>query len=160
MEERFYPEEVPPFPYEPTKDKFQIITTDGSGHGIIATQEFEPGDIVFKFTGDVLDEQTLFTLQIKPGSYVHDPYFMGKVLHSCEPNMVCDVAARTFIAVKPIKPFDFITMDYESTEDELYRSFNCCCGAAGCRGFISGRRARVGLETIERTQSEKYLEIA
>jgi hypothetical protein len=27
-------------------------------------------------------------------------------------------------------------MDYDETEDVLFRAFNCCCGSTQCRGTI------------------------
>jgi hypothetical protein len=64
---------------------------------------------------------------------------MGKVLHSSEPNMSCDMSTRTFTAIEPIAAGACITMDYEQTEDILFRAFQCACGAPTCRGLIAGR---------------------
>lgn len=137
---RYYAGICLPYPHEPTQDKFQIITTEEMGQGIISLVDFKVGDIVFVFTGEVLTYQTLTTLQIRHGQYVSDPIFMGKVLHSCDPNMACNVRKRTYTARKPIRAFEFLTMDYESTEDELFRSFYCCCGSTHCRGEIRGKK--------------------
>ncbi|MCU0849132.1 MAG: SET domain-containing protein-lysine N-methyltransferase [Spirochaetes bacterium] len=141
--DRFYPEFYPRFPYEPTKERFDIIKTDDVGEGIISLAVFRPGETVFRFAGILMDEMTLFTLQLQPGHHLHDPFFMGKVLHSCEPNMACDMASQTFTAVREIKPGDFLTMDYETTEDQLFRSFECHCGSPNCRKFIMGRKSRI-----------------
>jgi len=48
----------------------------------------------------------------------------------------------TFTARKQINPNEFLTMDYESTEDELFRFFNCGCGSENCHGYITGRKSR------------------
>lgn len=136
---RFYPESVVPFEHEPTRDRFSIITTDEYGQGIISHVAFEPGEVVFRFTGELTPVMTLFTLQVRPGLHVHDPYVMGKVLHCCDPNMRADMSTLTFTATKPIQAGDFLTMDYETTEDELFRSFHCECGAPNCRHLIRGR---------------------
>lgn len=142
---RFYPEALPPFEHEPTTDRFEIRQiSEDSGQGIVALVDFEPGDVVFRFTGFVLAEQTLFTLQAQPGLFVHDPFFMGKTLHSCDPNCDVDMATRTFTARRTIRAGDIVTMDYEQTEDVLWRPFMCGCGAADCRGWIRGRRAHNG----------------
>jgi len=138
---RFY-EAWKPFPDEPTRQHFNIIDDETMGQGLIALVPFQPGDTVFKFTGKILSEQTLYTLQEAPGRYVEDPMVMGKILHSCDPNMECDMTTRTFRARKPISPNDYLTMDYESTEDELFRSFQCRCGAPDCRGLIRGKKFR------------------
>lgn len=137
---RFYPDFMPPFEYEPTGDRFAIQAVDGGrGQGVVALVPFQPGDIVFRFTGFFSSEITQFSLQYAPGLHLHDPFFMGKVLHSCSPNTWCDMATRTYTAVRAIAPGECVTMDYEQTEDVLYRAFHCGCGAPNCRGLIQGR---------------------
>lgn len=138
---RYYAQLCPPFANEPTRDRVKVISTDdGKGEGLQAVAGFRAGEIVFTFTGTVVSEQTLYTLQIEPGKYLSDPLVMGKVLHACEPNMHCDMRTLTFTAVRDIAPGEMLTMDYESTEDELFRQFFCGCGAASCRGWIRGSK--------------------
>jgi tyrocidine synthetase-3 len=140
---RFYPESVPPFPNEATQDRFSIIKFEnGCGEGIISLKAFFPGQVVFSFRGEYHNEITLYTLQVRPGLHIHDPYVMGKVLHSCDPNTDCDMSTLTFTARKVIKPGDIISMDYDQTEEVLFRPFACACGAPNCRGFIQGSKGR------------------
>lgn len=138
-ENRFYDGLCDPYPHEPTKDRLAVVQCETRGEGVISLGPIEGGTIVFKFHGAILKEQTLFTLQLAPGVYIEDPVVMGKILHSCDPNMVCDVPSKTFTAVRPIAVGEFLTMDYETTEDELFRSFDCHCGSPRCRGSIKGR---------------------
>jgi tyrocidine synthetase-3 len=137
---RFYPDSILPFPNEALRSNFDIIHSAEFGDGIISLTSFEPGNIVFSFTGDILQHTTLYTLQITPGKYIQDPFVMGKVLHSCDPNLLCDMQSFSFFALKNIRPGDYLTMDYESTEDVLSRPFQCCCGTAKCRGVIKGKK--------------------
>lgn len=140
---RFYPDSVPPYAYEPTSENFEIRQfDDGKGQGVVALRAFEPGEIVFRFTGFLVNEITQFSLQLGENMHIHDPFFMGKVLHSCDPNMVCDMKTRTYTAVRAIQPGECVTMDYASTEDFLFRSFQCSCGAPNCRGYVTGRLER------------------
>ncbi|NQD36976.1 SET domain-containing protein-lysine N-methyltransferase [Permianibacter sp. IMCC34836] len=140
---RYYASISPPFAHEPTRDRVRVISTaDGKGEGLQAMVDFSAGEVVFTFTGSVVTEQTLYTLQIEPGKYLSDPIVMGKVLHACDPNMSCDMRTLTFTARRDIKAGDMLTMDYETTEDELFRSFYCGCGASSCRGWIRGRLVR------------------
>lgn len=142
---RFYPDTLPTYDYEPTSENFAIRRfDDNTGEGVVALRSFEPGDIIFRFTGFVLNEITQFSLQLSEGVHIHDPYFMGKVLHSCEPNASCDMETRTFTALKPIEAGACVTMDYGETEDRLFKSFQCSCGAENCRGVVTGR-----LEALE-----------
>jgi uncharacterized protein len=140
---RFYPEHVPAFRHEPTRDAFDIRPiSDDCGEGVVALKSFEPGEIVFAFTGFYSGEITLFTLQVRPGLYLHDPFFMGKILHRCDPNCDVDMEARTFTARRHIAPGEWVTMNYEQTEDRLFRPFTCNCGARPCEGFAQGRTIR------------------
>lgn len=136
---RFYPDIFPVFEHEPTTDKFAIQrVSDGVGEGVVALADFQPGEIVFRFTGIFSSEITLFTLQVNEHLHLHDPFFMGKILHCCDPNCSVDMQTRTFTAVKPIYAGEFVTMDYAQTEAHLYRAFPCSCGATNCRGYVTG----------------------
>lgn len=144
---RFYPDFIPPFAHEPTTDRFEIrFIGDGVGQGVVALASFEPGDIIFRFTGTFSNEITQFTLQVTEDLHLHDPFFMGKILHSCDPNAHVDMATRTFTAVRAIRPGDFVTMDYAQTEARLFKPFQCACGSANCRGWVQGY--------LERTENQ------
>jgi hypothetical protein len=65
---------------------------------------------------------------------------VGMLLHSCSPNAMVNMTSLEVVALHGIKAGDAITMDYETTEDVLYRAFNCECGSPNCRGRITGRR--------------------
>lgn len=142
--QRLYPDAIPPFPNEPLSEDFAITKADGFGEGLVTQRPFKAGEIVFTFAGEIVRELTLFTLQMEPGLHIHDPYVMGKVLHSCDPNMECHMDSLTFYARRDIKAGELLTMDYETTEDELYRSFICKCGSPQCKGLIRGRLFRNG----------------
>lgn len=144
---RFYPDFIPPFANEPTKERFEIRHIgDGVGEGVVSLVEFQPGDVIFQFTGTFSNEITQFTLQVADGLHLHDPFFMGKILHSCDPNAIVNMQTRTFTAIKPIQPGDFVTMDYAQTEAHLYKNFECCCGAPNCRGYVMGYEERAERE--------------
>lgn len=141
IENRFYPEQLPAFPGEPTRDRFDIVRVgDSVGEGVISCVEFQTGDMIFAFTGFFSREITQFSLQVSEDLHLHDPYFMGKILHSCNPNAFCDMQQRVFIAQRDIQPGEFITMDYAQTEDVLFKMFDCSCGALNCRGTVRGRK--------------------
>jgi hypothetical protein len=138
--ERFYQGLCAPYDHEPTRDRIAVITAGEKGEGLITLKPVQAGEVVFRFHGTATESQTLFTLQQAPGRYIEDPLVMGKVLHECAPNMSCDMESLTFTARRAIAAGEYLTMDYESTEDELYRSFFCGCGSAECRGYIRGRQ--------------------
>jgi hypothetical protein len=136
---RFYPGHIAKHKDEPVKDKFQIAHHPVYGEGVVSKVFFSSGQLLFRFDGSLRHDQTLYTLQIEPGLYIEDLYFMGKVLHSCEPNTFIDMKSQECWCSRPIQPGDFVTIDYEATEDELFRSFQCQCGSNNCRGQIVGR---------------------
>lgn len=137
---RFYPDSLPVFPFEPDRNSFEIKPiNDDCGEGVVALKSFSAGEIVFAFTGFYSSAITLFSLQVASGLYLHDPYFMGKILHRCDPNCDVDMEHRLFVARRNIAPGDWVTMNYEQTEDELYRPFICNCGAEPCGGFAGNR---------------------
>jgi hypothetical protein len=138
---RFYPETLPPFENEPTRERFAIVRVgDSVGEGVKTLGSYAEGEVIFAFTGFFSTEITQFTLQVHEGLHLHDPYFMGKVLHCCEPNTAVDMKNRTFTAVRDIEAGEFITMDYASTEEVLYRTFECSGGAEHCRGVVKGSK--------------------
>lgn len=139
---RFYPDVVPSFADEPTWNKFSIVPAADRGEGIIAVHPFKAGTMICRFTGFIVPKITLYSLRIGPESHIHDPYFMGKLLHSCEPNIHVNVNERQFWAVRDIEAGEFLTMDYESTEAILYRTFVCQCGSSRCRKEIAGYAAK------------------
>lgn len=140
MNNRFYPDAMPSFANEPTRDRFAITRVDdGVGEGVMSCETFKAGDVIFSFTGFFSSEITQFTLQVCDGLHLHDPFFMGKVLHSCDPNSHCDMNTRTFYALRDIQAGEYITMDYCETEDYLFKNFPCSCGAENCRGEVKGR---------------------
>ena len=56
--------------------------------------------------------------------------------HSCNPN-VGMLNERTFVAMRPIKSGEELTIDYAFVDNEDY-SFTCKCGSPNCRGKITG----------------------
>jgi tyrocidine synthetase-3 len=145
LEPRYYRGLCPPYRHEPTRDRIAVVATDDCGEGLISLVCVPQHAVVFSFFGAERSDQTLYTLQQQPGSYVEDPLVMGKVLHACAPNMVCDMTTRTFTALRPIYVGQYLTMDYDTTEDELFRPFDCQCGSDNCRGAVRGRLRRPAL---------------
>ena len=149
---QIYPYEIDETTGYPTRQDFFVSTAgDEKGFGLYTRRPFKKGEQMARFTGEVLKEIRLHTLQISPGKHLHDPHFVGYLLHSCEPNVALDMKRLTMVALKDINPGEALTMDYASTEDVLYRQFPCACKAEKCRQWITGR-----LETINR-EGRDYL---
>ncbi|MCA9241500.1 MAG: hypothetical protein KDA37_14925 [Planctomycetales bacterium] len=139
---RIYPSFLPVIPDEPRAEDFRVIDVDEHrGQGVEVLRPFRAGDVLFRMNGVLRDHVTQYTLQVGPHAHLDDPYFAGKVLHSCDPNSRLDPESRLYTAVRDIEPGELLTMDYDETEDFLYRAFDCKCGAVGCRGYVAGRLA-------------------
>ena len=146
---RFYPDTLPSFANEPTRECFDIVRVGADvGEGVQTRVSFNAGAVLFAFTGFFSTEITQFSLQVREGLHLHDPYFMGKVLHSCDANAYCDMEARQFVALRPIEAGEFVTMDYAQTEDYLFKTFPCSCGAENCRGYVTGRKQAISKQEI------------
>jgi len=139
---RIYPQHLPVVADEPVAGDFRVIEVDENrGQGIVVLREFLEGDVLFRMNGRLTTEMTLHSLQVGPRLHLDDPWFAGKTLHSCDPNSWLEVETRLYHALRDIRPGELLTMDYNATEDVLYRPFECRCGADNCRGYVAGRRA-------------------
>lgn len=137
---RIYPAHLTRVTLEPQSDCFRVVDVDADrGQGVLVLRPFLSGETLFRMNGELTSQVTLHSLQLAPGCHLDDPYFAGKVLHSCDPNSRLDVETRLFVALRDIDRGELLTMDYEHTEDTLFRPFWCRCGAAGCRGEVVGR---------------------
>ena len=119
---------------------------DGKGKAVYTLTGHARGEMVARFTGPVVPYRTQHTLQLNPNLHVLDTYFVGYIAHSCAPNVYVDMQEFEVWALEDIAPDSALTMDYASTEDELYRQFRCLCGSANCRHWITGRKERVNGE--------------
>jgi hypothetical protein len=68
---------------------------------------------------------------LPPGTTAH------YVNHSCEPNL-WSVSAYELATRRPIDPNDELTIDYGTISDDATFRMECLCGAASCRGVITG----------------------
>jgi hypothetical protein len=109
---------------------------DGKGKAVYSLQRHRRGELIARFTGEILPYRTQHTLQINPSQHVLDLNFVGYLAHSCSPNVFLDM--QTFGTA--------LTMDYAATEDVLHKQFRCLCGSPGCRLWITGRKERVNAE--------------
>lgn len=135
---RFYPDEFPEFWNEPTRDRFEIKDYGDQGVGVRALVDFAKGEELFRFTGAAVTKVTQYSLQVTDKLHIHDPWFMGRVLHSCNPNSIVDMSERSFTATRNITAGEPITMDYNSTEEILYKPFICQCSPECKTGEVGG----------------------
>ena len=127
-----------------------------AGYGIFATRDLAEGDAVFRGEGRphriitarevatywTANGQRTFRQYAYPLSdelYVlwsDDPTAWAPQNHSCEANTAFD--GLNVVASRPIAAGEELTLDYAAFMNEQGESFACCCGAAQCRGTVSG----------------------
>lgn len=142
---RFYPDTVPPFSHEPSTKDFEIREFAG-GVGVATLRPFKKGEMLFRFSGVLSDTMTQHSLTTDDNKHLHDPWFMGRVLHRCEPNCHVDMKLLQFTALRDIEAGEWVTMDYGQTEKFLFAEFRCHCGPTPCsisKPQIIGDRADV-----------------
>jgi len=134
-----YPEHYGNNPLFPQKEDFEVILkNDLTGMGVVTYRDFEQGELVAKLAGERIQDVRQHSLQIDKNTHLYDRYFSGYFLHSCDPNVTLDMKELTVHAVRPIRAYEFLYMDYSETEEKLFRQFTCGCGSAQCRGWITG----------------------
>ena len=122
------------------------------GRGLFAREPFAEGEVVCVKGGYVFDRAALKAM---PGWYgaaeiqLTEDLFIGPLAeeeregsmvfsnHSCEPN----VGVRgqiVFVAMREISAGEELTHDWATTDDDDYE-LACNCGAAACRGVVTGR---------------------
>jgi hypothetical protein len=118
----------------------EVVRLDACrGLGVRARQPFAAGSTLHLFAGTVSDQICQHSLQVDDVRHLSDTRYIGYLSHGCDPNCRLDMTAFALVALKDVTPGDILTIDYAATEDRLHRQFACRCGAAGCRGWITGR---------------------
>ncbi|MDA0881249.1 MAG: diaminopimelate decarboxylase [Proteobacteria bacterium] len=141
MNTSVYPRRFGSNPLFPQKIDFTIHKTSRSkGLGVLTNKSFKAGDYLAKITGPKVPDILQHTLQISKNLHLHDTYFSGYFLHSCDPNIKVDMQKLEVWAIKPIKKNSYLYMDYTETEDYLFKSFKCNCGSSNCRGIVRGKK--------------------
>lgn len=125
--------------YLPTDAELKKMNTEECGVGIFAQRYFRRGELIGTFLAEHTTKILQHSLQQSPTVQLHDPHFVGFLLHSCSPNVVLDMHQQKVFCIQDIETNSPLTMDYASTEDQLYLQFACGCGAPNCRKWISGR---------------------
>src|ERR1700689_224945 len=122
------------------------------GSGLFATGEFRPGEIVCVKGGYIFNRATLgeITPALGPAEIqIAEDLFIGPrhaeereggmifSNHSCDPNIGVQ-GQIVFVALRRIVTGEELTHDWATTDDDEY-SMTCRCGAAYCRGIITGK---------------------
>jgi len=161
-----------PSPLSYLSPKAQVRSSPIHGRGLFATGEFQAGEIVCVKGGYIFDRATLAGLAPVMGPseiQIADDLFIGPRSiqerdggmifsnHSCEPNIGVE-GQIVFVALRAIAAGEELTHDWATTDDDDSR-MECRCGAASCRGTITGRDwQRADLQRKYRGKFSWYLE--
>ena len=122
------------------------------GRGLFAAVPISQGEIVTIKGGYIFDQATLRDVGQRLGPaeiQIADGFFIGPVAeaeregamifsnHSCEPNIGVQ-GQIVFVALRDIAAEEELTHDWATTDDDSYE-MECHCGAAICRGIITGQ---------------------
>ena len=122
------------------------------GRGLFAIDRITGGEIVCVKGGYIFTRAMLTEIQPLLGPaeiQIADDLFIGPVQadereggmifsnHSCDPNIGVQ-GQIVFVALRDISPGEELTHDWATTDDDDY-TMTCRCGAAACRGVITGR---------------------
>jgi len=122
------------------------------GQGLFAARRIRRGEIVAIKGGHVLDARHLARVAGRIAySYIQieDGFFLGAARavevkrnkiwlnHSCRPNVGIR-GQSTFVAMRDIRAGEELTYDW-AMEENRKSATRCRCGAAGCRGTLTGQ---------------------
>ncbi len=140
-------------PYRATSwlsPKVRVGESPIQGRGLFAVEPFPAGEVVKVLGGVVMDDvefrrwvagrERFDALAIEEGLNLilpeGDPAGLGN--HSCDPNTVM-ADEVTIVARRDIAPGEELTVDYALMTVHEDWSMPCHCGAASCRGIVTGR---------------------
>jgi hypothetical protein len=121
-----------------------VDTSEIEGTGLFAGRAFDEGETVIVLGGTVIDDAELARLtphsSLAVGEGVNlmqaddDPAQYGN--HSCDPNLW--LADEVTVATRrPVEAGEELTIDY-ATFSVVSWQMGCSCGAASCRGVVTG----------------------
>lgn len=129
--------------------KASIRQVGAAGLGSIVTAAIPAGEAVAAFGGWVASAEQFAQLEASTQGLsiqIDDDLFLvapvgsdgDRVNHSCEPN--CGMrGGNVVVAMRDIAVGEQLTFDYAMSDGSSYDEFECNCGAATCRGKVTGR---------------------
>jgi SET domain-containing protein len=132
--------------------KAEVRSSPIHGRGLFAVGAFHTGEIVCVKGGYIFTRASLGQIAAELGPaeiQIADDLFIGPrhagerergmlfSNHSCDPNIGVQ-GQIVFVALRPIAPGEELTHDWATTDADDYR-MTCRCGAACCRGTITGK---------------------
>jgi uncharacterized protein len=129
------------------------LKADGTGNGIFAREPVKQGELLAVFGGAVYQPDTFaalperersLSIQVEEDLFLV-PQLIGEgdyVNHSCDPNAGLS-GQIVLVAMRNILPGEEVCFDYAMSDTAPYDEFACQCGAANCRGRVTGNDWRI-----------------
>ena len=126
------------------------------GRGLFAAEDIPKGEVVAVKGGSIFGRGELERLAKELGPaeiQIGESLFIGPVRaedregamifsnHSCEPNIGVQ-GQVVFVALRDVAAGEELTHDWAMTDDDAYE-MDCRCGAASCRGVVTGQDWRL-----------------
>lgn len=120
----------------------------GGRRGVFARRRIRSGEVLAVWGGEVMTEKRFnrlpaerqrISVQVEEHLYLA-PQAEGPAEwfnHSCDPNAGM-MGQITLVALRDIAPGEEVCYDYAMSDGSPYDEFECHCGAAACRGRITG----------------------
>jgi len=103
---------------------------------VIAKKTIHKGEVICYSNGSIINRPIIYSYQIGNNQHLVGP---GGLDHNCiKPNCGIDKNTNNFIALREIKPNEYLTFNYFTTEYDMNTPFNCTCGEEKCFGEIKG----------------------
>ncbi len=143
---------MPAAPLSYRSPKTEVRASPIHGRGLFATAPIALGEVVMVKGGHIISRVELreITPHLGPVEIqIGDDLFIAPVAaeeregsmlysnHSCESNLGLR-GEITFVAIRDISADEELTHDWGLTDDDDY-SVECHCGAANCRGTLTGK---------------------
>jgi D-alanine-D-alanine ligase len=142
--------------HEGRKKGWRVLPRAGGDYGIFAARDFAPGERVVVFeeqshhlvTRSYVErewsalQRTWFDQYAWPltdevwVTWSPEPEQWRPVNHACDPSGWLD--GLDVVARRAISAGEEITLEYATFYDERMPAFSCACGAANCRGTVTG----------------------
>ena len=119
------------------------------GHAVLAREPITAGELIAVWSGRIVAAEELKNLepifrqhsvQVEEGLFLTSlapDEAADYINHCCDPNVgLCGQIALQ--AIRDIGPGEEITFDYAMSDGSGYDEFACACGAATCRGRVTG----------------------
>ena len=125
----------------------------GTGNGIFAIEPLKQGELLAVFGGNVYpleafmaltEHERSLSIQVEENLFLV-PEHIGQgdyVNHSCDPNAGLS-GQIALVALRAIRPGEEVCFDYAMSDTLPYDEFECACGAANCRGRVTGNDWRI-----------------